>query len=243
MKARIIAFGCVHAPFTPADSAALAIAAVKDAKPTHIVCTGDLFEAAAASVHEDEHQHDLLAEYLAASTFLEVIEAAAPRNVVKSWTLGNHDDNIQRQDARRIPKGLRASSAWMNSPYSGVFGKWRQYPYVKDRRGVCSIGPVHFYHGFDFSANSDNTECVQMRNAIDAPPGDLFVRSHTHRPIHPTRCMMRPSVPLPWWYMNVGTLGPLKPQYMERRDTALWGAGVALIEIDGRKWSARLTTM
>ena len=65
-----------------------------------VVCLGDLFDASAASVHPDEVKHTLLDEYAVASNFLEQVRRAAPTNASFVWTLGNHDDNIQRCDPR-----------------------------------------------------------------------------------------------------------------------------------------------
>ncbi len=238
MKARIVAFGCVHAPHSPEHALAFAVNVVKHAKPTHIVCTGDLFEAAAASVHNEEHEHDLIDEYETAAAFLERIHAVAPR-AEKHWTLGNHDDNLLAADRRRVPKPLRRAVEWNHSAYRKTFEQWQARPHTKDKAGVAIIGPVHVYHGFRCGRNSDNIEAVEMAMICRAPYDALMIRSHTHQPLYPTRCEMN-SADLPWWYLNVGTLGPLRPEYAKKRNTQRWGHAVAVVEVNGSKWNATL---
>ena len=110
---------------------------ITDYKPHVVVCLGDLFDASAASVHPDEVKHTLLDEYAVASNFLEQIRRVSPTNASFVWTLGNHDDNIQRCDPRRIPEGLRDIVNWNNTRiYGDEFRKWKQYPYEKGAQCV-----------------------------------------------------------------------------------------------------------
>ena len=58
------------------------------------------------------------------------------------------------------------------------------------------------------------------------------------------------SIPLPYWYANAGTCGPLQPGWMSRRDTSQWGSAIIVIDVGepmsrrrGRNWEARLEVM
>jgi len=243
-NARIIAFSCCHAPFTPDSHKGWLLEQIREFKPNVLVNLGDWFESAAASVHPDEHQHDLADEYeFAASMSAEFRKAAPKARLV--WTLGNHDDNIQKKDARRVPKNLRSLVHWNRSEWADEFRRWEQYPYVKDERCCFQMGQVVFYHGFAHSESSDESEALEMAMYLGGHSHRLFVRGHTHRPEHVTQCRRNSKVPLPWWHANVGTIGPLKPGYMERQSTLRWGVACAKVECDpkarmGKSWDCEI---
>jgi len=54
----------------------------------------------------------------------------------------------------------------------------------------------------------------------------LFVRGHTHRPVGVEQCTRTSKIKLPWYYANAGTMGPLNPDYMNRKDSSGWGAAI-----------------
>jgi hypothetical protein len=59
-------------------------------------------------------------------------------------------------------------------------------------------------------------------------PNGLFLRGHSHSPCPITQARLSAGgVPLPYWYGNVGTLGPLKPEYANRDRTYDWGRAYA----------------
>jgi hypothetical protein len=141
---------------------------------------------------------------------------------------------------------------WRNHPEFGEeFQQWYWVPYEKSSKGVYKVGQCLFYHGFDCSMNSDELEGLQMMNCSSWLPHGLTVRGHTHRPVAPTQSMRTRKVPLPFWYANVGTCGPLKPNYAKRKDTSLWGSAIILIEciwdrpskLNGKCWEAELIRM
>ena len=223
---------------------------------THFVLLGDLFDAAAASVHpSDETQHTLEDEYEQGAQYLRKIREQLHKDCNLVWTLGNHDDNIQVKDARRIPRDLRPLCDWNKHPeFGNEFRLWRQVQYQKpsthDSRGCFELGQVVFCHGFDAGANSDELEGLQLCYALGGSSWRLVVRGHTHRPRPVTQARRSARVLLPYWYANVGTMGPLQPSYMMRKDTSQWGAGVILGEaklgrlsrMNGKCWDAKVVT-
>jgi predicted phosphodiesterase len=199
---------------------------------THFVHCGDLLEAAAASVHAGEHDHTLADEFEHASNFLRSIREALPKGCRLIWMNGNHDDNIFKRDPRRIPKALRDMIEI-------------------NQRGQVQIGQVVFFHGFDAGQTSDELEALQFNNITGGHSHRLFVRGHTHRPVPPTQCYRTRKVPLPYWYANVGTLGPLTPEWASRMDTSAWGAACLIAEtktgrpnrLCSKNWNAELVRL
>ena len=164
---------------------------------------------------------------------------------------GNHDDNLRAQDPRRIPKALREVADFIHAePFASEAKRWRWKPYRKDRQGCLELGPIVATHGFDVGQNSDELEALQFFNMTGGAPHRLFIRGHTHRPVPPTQCRRTRSIPLPYWYANAGTCGPLQPQWMARRDTSQWGSAMLVVDVGdpmcrrrGRNWDARLVAM
>ena len=221
---------------------------------THFVLLGDLFDACAASVHpRDEIDHTLEDEYEQGSVYLKSIRDVLPKDCKYIWTLGNHDDNIKTADARRIPFDLRSLCDWNAHPEFGVeFRKWQQKEYVKpsihNSKGCYELGQIVFMHGFDAGQNSDELESLQASYALGGHPWKLVVRGHTHRPRDVTQAKRTAKVLLPYYYANVGTMGPLDPDYILRKDTSQWGAAVCIGEallgrkgrMSGKCWDARV---
>jgi len=252
-EAVIAVLSCTHSPFTPPATHAWLLDTLADLKHvTHLVHLGDLFEASAASVHPDESDHCLLDEYMHAAAFLASLRSVLPKRTVFHAIMGNHDDNLKASDPRRIPSALRGVTDFLHAePFASEARHWRWTEYRKDRKGCLEIGPVILTHGFDAGRSSDELEAIQFANFCGGHSHRLVVRGHTHRPVPPTQCRRTSSVPLPWWYMNVGTCGPLQPGWMRRRDTSQWGSALGLIEckmkafppFSEKDWNAQLLRM
>ena len=127
------AISCVHAPFQREESTnwLLNRLSTDGSKLTDFIILGDLLESSAASVHPDEHSHTLADEYEAAAGYLTAIQQCLPPDCRLHWLLGNHDDNLQVSDSRRTDRRTRDLIHWSRSEWSGVFGRWKQYPYIK----------------------------------------------------------------------------------------------------------------
>lgn len=217
---------------------------VKGYRPTVYVMLGDAIDADAASVHPVDSAKSLLEEYQSVVEHLRRVREVLPRTCRLVRFDGNHDDNVQVPDPRRIPKAMRDSVNWKNLlGVSDEYARWETVPYVNGKAGVRQIGPVAFYHGYECGSNSDFTEAAKMHYITGSKPGRLFVRGHTHRPVDVTRGMVNASTPLALHYMNVGHLGPEKPQYMARRSSLLWAHGMGLIETKGDQWEAKLVRL
>ncbi len=222
--ATFVAASCIHVPYHSEEAKDWLLAKLEEIKPTHFVLLGDLFDAVSVSVHPNECTHTLEEEYEAGSQYLADVRKALPAETELVWCLGNHDDNIQTKDPRRTKSGQRSLLHWnKHREFGDEFLKWKQIPYVKGPRGVYRLGPVRFFHGFDAGMNSDEMETLQMVHAIKDQAYSLWIRGHTHRPTpYVTQCRRTQKVLLPWYYANAGTLGPLKPDYMHRKDSGMW---------------------
>jgi predicted phosphodiesterase len=225
--ARIAVVGDTHVPFMVPKAFDWACNQIKAFKPTHIIHLGDLFEADAASIHGNEYSHDLHDEYAAAAEALQRLEASAPEAQLY-WLLGNHDDNIQAADSRRVAKSIRRAAHWSRSREFGpTFDRWRQVPYEFSPKGALQIGQTFFYH--DFNGNWD-MNLIRVNNLLGGHAHRLGVFGHHHKVIPPTQAMRTKSIPLPLWGASPGTLGPLKPDWTRRQDTSHWGHGIAFVE-------------
>lgn len=251
--AKFAAISCVHAPVHNRASQEWLLNSLEGRDLTHFILLGDLFDASAASVHPDSASHSLKDEYESAAEYLSRIREVLPNDTKFVWILGNHDDNIQANDERRIPSDLRSLVHWNNcQEFSQEFLKWKQIPYIKSKKGSYKLGQCIFYHGFDCSMNSDELEGLQMAYAHGSPAWALTVRGHTHRPVPPTQSKRTAKIPLPHYYANVGSigLGHEQPDYMKRKDVSLWNAGILFGEcktnknsrLTSKEWEAELIT-
>lgn len=248
----VAVWSCPHCPYQRPESVEWLLSVLPSVRPLHhLVCLGDLFESAAASVHFDEHDHILEDEYASASALLQDVRESVPRTTKKWWLLGNHDDNLQHPDPRRIPKALRSLIHWNDhKEFGGEFRRWYQIPYIKSLEGCLQLGQIILAHGFDCGVNSDELEAVQLAHICGGFSRRLVVRGHTHRPREPTQCHRTRTAPLPLWCANVGTLGPLQPPWMSRRSSFLWGPALLVASFDPTpdynveqpQWTAELMT-
>lgn len=248
--AKIAAISCTHCPFAPESTIEWILSNLSKEKGlTHFVHCGDVVEGAAASVHANEYEHSLEDEFESAATLLRRIREVLPDKCKLVVTTGNHDDNLIVKDPRRIPKQLRSLVDWRRHPEFGAEAQhWEWLPYVKDKRGLFRVGQVHIWHGFDAGQASDELEGLQMIAQGGWIPHSLAVRGHTHRPSPPTQCKRTAKIPLPYYHCNVGTCGPLSPEWAQRKDRSQWGSGLLIAEavwdkpsrLHGKCWDARL---
>jgi predicted phosphodiesterase len=252
-KAKIAAISCSHAPMQPAKTQRWILDTLSNIKGlTHFGHLGDVFEAAAASVHANEFDHNLEDEFEHAAGFLKSIRDVVGPDCIRWINTGNHDDNLIAEDPRRVPKALRGLTDWKKHPVFGCeFQKWNWLPYEKTSKAVMRIGQVHFWHGFDCSHSSDELEGLQMIASCGWIPHSIAIRGHTHRPVPPTQAKRTAKIPLPYYYANVGTAGPLTPDWAKRKDTSQWGTSIIVVDatwdkpsrLNGKSWDAELIRM
>ena len=164
--ATFAAISCIHSPYQNESATDQMLSSLSNNSPTHFILLGDLFDAGAVSVHPHEFEHALEDEYEKGAKYLIDIMNVIP-DAKFIWTHGNHDDNILAKDPRRSPRGIRSLLSWnKHYEWGETFRQWKQIPYTKSKDGVYKLGQVHFYHGFDAGANSDQLETVQMANLM-----------------------------------------------------------------------------
>jgi predicted phosphodiesterase len=252
-EAKIAAISCSHAPMQPEQSRRWILDTLAGIEGlTHFGHLGDVFEAAAASVHANEFDHDLEDEFEQAAGFLASIREVVGPDCIRWINTGNHDDNLVARDPRRVPKALRGLTDWTRHPVHGEeFRRWSWLPYEKSARAIMRVGQVHFWHGFDAGQSSDELEGLQMIALSGWIPHSLAVRGHTHRPVPPTQARRTAKIPLPYWYANVGTAGPLQPDWAKRKDTSQWNTAILVVDavwdkpsrLTGKCWDAHLIRM
>lgn len=248
---KALAFSCAHSPFTPRRHLDFLLGRITQFQPDIIINLGDWFESCGGSVHENEYDHDQRDEYEFAADMSRRIREAAGDDCKLVWLLGNHDDNLQAPDKRRVPPQLRSLVHWNNSEWKDEFLRWHQVRHENSARGTYHVGQLVFYHGYDFGKISDEREAMRMNRNTGFFSHRCFVRGHTHRPVPVTQMGAARFNELPWWYANVGTIGPLKPTYTQRMDTSYWWPATfeaeckegRLSRIHGKNWSAEVRMM
>lgn len=249
--AKFAAISCTHCPYQSEQAISKLLNELKGRKLTHFVHLGDVVDAEAASVHADDPTtHTLYEEFCVAADMLGRIRRALPDDCKLILLDGNHDDNVQKKDSRRIQHDLR--SLCDPRKMAGVceeYNKWQHIPYRHGARGCYQLGAVIFAHGYSASANSDELESIQFAMACGGHAHRLVVRGHTHRPVQPTQCKRTMRVKLPWWYANVGHMAfDKRPSYSDRFDIQEWGRAMLLGEcqvgrvgrMGAKSWSANL---
>ena len=223
---RFCAISCTHCPYQSERAIGNLLKELKGRKLTHFIHLGDVVDAEAASVHNDDPSgHTLYDEFTIASDMLRRIREALPIGCNLILLDGNHDDNIQRPDSRRIKHGLRdLCNPRKMDGVADEYKRWKHIPYRHGVRGCYQLGAIIFAHGYSASANSDELEAIQLAMACGGHAHRLVVRGHTHRPVPPTQCKRTARVKLPWHFANVGYMAfDERPAYTHRFDITQWG--------------------
>ena len=224
--AKFCAISCTHCPYQSERAIDNLLQQIKGRKLTHFIHLGDVVDAEAASVHNDDPVgHTLYDEFTVASDMLRRIREGLPKDCQLILLDGNHDDNIQRPDSRRIKYDLRdLCNPRKMDGIADEYNRWKHVPYRHGIRGCYQLGSVIFAHGYSASATSDDLEAVQLAMACGGHAHRLVVRGHTHRPVPPTQCKRSARVKLPWHYANVGYMAfDERPAYTHRFDISHWG--------------------
>lgn len=230
---KVFVLGCSHAPLTPEATWDWMLGKLEDYQPDVIVHTGDWQEASTCSRHPTDDGYSLLDEYEFIANQSDQIRRVAP-NARLIRHEGNHEyrfdpENINTTHNRRLRHALH----WTQHPLlASEWGHWLTVPYRNGAEGCFRLGQLLTYHGHKLGGTGDEIEALNRITSTQSPLGTLAVRSHTHKPKPPTQCRKNVQAPLPFWYANVGTLGPLSPAYAHGFDTSEWGA--ALLQVDLR---------
>lgn len=218
-----------HCPHHNQQAVEWACKVIREFKPDHLICGGDLFEASAASRFDNEDKHDLRDEYRAGASLLDTVaDAGSGANLV--WVSGNHDRNLQNPG--RIERPLRSQLHWNVSEWRDSFLRWKQIPYEFSAAGCYQLGQVMFWHGF---GSNEDIDAIKLNNMTGGHAHRLVVSGHTHVPHGPTQVTRTKRVRLPLWYANGGTLGPSNPAWTHRQDTSGWKPAVVLVELTSER--------
>mgnify|MGYP003661178776 CR=1 FL=1 len=232
--AKWAAISCTHCPYQSERAIERLLKELKGRELTHFIHLGDVVDASGtASVHSsDIVSHTLYDEYVVASDMLRRIRGVLPSDCKLICLDGNHDDNVQRSDRRRIPKDLRElCDPRKMAGVADEYKLWKHVPYRHGFRGCYQVGAVIFAHGFATGGNSDELEAISLAMACGGHAHRLVVRGHTHRPIPPTQCKRTARVKLPWHYANVGYMAfDTRQDYTYRFDITQWGRAVLIGE-------------
>lgn len=236
-KKTFCAFSCVHRPIHDEAACRALIDLVADRRPEVLVCLGDLFDASCISTHENADSPALADEFRSADEFLGELREAAGRRAKLVWTLGNHEERIERGPQSKLREVLDPRRHMAEAK------RWQIFPYRQHPDAVYRLGQVSFYHGFAISRAALKGESIRLGLAHG-----LTVSGHTHRPFDVRQITFGASDQgLPYWHANPGTLIDPAVPYMLTKNTSLWGAGAVCGWADPevsygsrRHWDARL---
>jgi hypothetical protein len=248
--ARVLAYGCLHAPITDPGFFNWLIGQIEQFRPTHLVNLGDWFEGLAAKRWDKhpEEKWDLEDEINAVLSQARAFNEAAP-HAHKIWLYGNHDANLFNEP-HRINEDLRRVMAKWKQTYSesAHLESWEiidKYGHRAKKR----IGPLTLQHGGN-TGKSQAQSYLKDQAYMYGVPWGLHVSAHTHEPVQVTQCRER-TVYMPYWYANVGTGADWDRMfYMNRSSMETWGRACVCIEVSdaaikhrkpayaGREWDA-----
>jgi len=232
MSAKWARFGvisCTHCPYQSDEAIEKLLKHLKGRKLTHFIHLGDVVDASGASVHADDpSEHTLFEEFSIAADMLRKIRKTLPNDCELILLDGNHDDNIQRPDSRRVPKDFRdLCNPRKMEGIKDEYNRWQHIPYRHGKVGTYRLGNIIFAHGFAAGANSGELESIALANDCHGMlANQLVIRGHTHRPIPPTQCRRSSRVKLPVWYANAGYMafgeGNKRAAYTYRFSVSEW---------------------
>jgi len=247
---RVAVLGCIHAPHNPGETWDWAMGILQDFRPNCIVNTGDHQEASAVSHHLSDDEYPLEEEYRVIADQLRQLRSTVRDRGVLVRHHGNHEFRCDpRNQSNTSGKRLRYTLSEENhEEMREEIRHWRTVPYRSSASGCFRLGQLVTRHGHWTGSGSDEREALNTVSLVNAPLWSLMARTHTHVPKGPTRCRRTQSVPLPFYYANAGTLGPLDPAYAYRMNTAEWGPGILLVELklqphyESKEWEAELVS-
>lgn len=219
-----LAFSCPHCPLQDNDAINWLTDQIAIRRPDYIIHLGDGHEADGASRFPSEYSWTLEDEFQSHNNLLKKIRLAY-EPAKRIFLEGNHDANIMAWN--RINKKTRGLCDYtLHEPE--LRENWHlACKYEYSRRGVFRLGQLTFGHGYSSAANADEIMSIEM-----CVPYGLWVGGHTHKPVEVSRAKKNVRVSLPYWYANAGCMRTLKPQYVRRARTFMWGQGIVVGEFN-----------
>jgi len=169
-----VAFGDAHGDMASKESIEALQRHIKDLKPDHRICLGDMFDLRSlrkgVSNQDSEHYDTLVSDLTMGYNMLEKLRPTVFLN-------GNHEYRLYRvaQEASNgIVRQYATEGVEKLETYLRKMG-CKVYPYHY-QQGVHTIGKVAFIHGYCASQAA-----VKQSAEVYSPPGGATVMGHLHR--------------------------------------------------------------
>ena len=147
---------------------------IKDFKPDHRICLGDMFDLRALRKgigrEESDAYDDLVSDMTAGYMWLDRLKPTVFLN-------GNHEHRIYRvaeEAANGLVREYAKDGVKKLETHLRKMG-CKVYPYHYDK-GVHALGKVRFVHGYVASINA-----VKVTSEVYSPPGGATLMGHLHR--------------------------------------------------------------
>ena len=169
-----VAFGDAHGDMASKEAIVALEKHIKDFKPDHRICLGDMFDFRALRKgigrEESDAYSDLVTDTTAAYGWLERLKPTVFLN-------GNHEYRLYRvaeEAANGLVREYAKEGIEKLETYLRKMG-CKVYPYHY-QQGVHTIGKVAFIHGY-----SASQAAVKQSAEVYSPPGGATVMGHLHR--------------------------------------------------------------
>ena len=169
-----MAFGDAHGDMASKESVTALEKHIKDFKPDHRICLGDMFDLRSlrkgVSNQDSEHYDTLVSDLTMGYSMLERLRPTVFLN-------GNHEYRLYRvaeEAANGIVRQYAAEGIEKLETYLRKMG-CKVYPYHY-QKGVHTLGKVAFIHGY-----SASQAAVKQSAEVYSPPGGATVMGHLHR--------------------------------------------------------------
>ena len=169
-----MAFGDAHGDMASKESIEALQRHIKDLKPDHRICLGDMFDFRALRKgigrEESDAYSDLVSDSTAAYMWLDRLKPTVFLN-------GNHEYRLYRvaeEAANGLVREYAREGVEKLETYLRKMG-CKVYPYHFEK-GVHTIGKVAFVHGMVASVHA-----VKHTAEVFSPPGGATVMGHLHR--------------------------------------------------------------
>ena len=221
---RAIILSDIHVPHHDQKALAVALAYMEDAQPSHIILNGDIVdEAPTASYDKDPREIVTLEdEFSETRALLARIRKAHPKAAI-FFTMGNHEDRLERYLVRKAPE-------MGSDPDLAICSKLELYEFgIKfvDSTSCVRFGPFEIRHGDVVRKGGGNSIRGHM-----ARRGGSMAMGHVHR----LAVIMQKDRWGTHYGVENGCLCGLEPSYVSDPD---WQQGFTQIDLAGDHVSVR----